>query len=135
MINKCIFLEIYAVFFRSFKGTVQQIYIKEENIPVKGGGIQLFCEVSQFITGDIVRAYKTDSIPPADLTTSPALITCNPSLCVGSIPRHTFSTSSSGITITVTNLNRSEDQKYWTCAISNQRKYLQLTIYSKYTIN
>jgi hypothetical protein len=135
MINKCLFPEAYAVFFRSFKGTVQQIYIKRNNIPVKGGDIQLVCEVSQFITGVAVRVYKTDSIPTADITTSPSLATCNPSICIGTIPRHTFSSNSSGITITIANLSRSKDQKYWACAINNQRQYMQLTVYSKYTIN
>ncbi|XP_060605440.1 uncharacterized protein LOC132757960, partial [Ruditapes philippinarum] len=108
--------------------TVQQIYIKDSKVPLKGGDIQIVCEVSQF-TNDVVRVYKTDSLPQ-DISTAPTLTLCIPSQCIGAIPRHTFSPSSSGITITVTNLNRSEDQKYWTCAINNQRKYMQPTVYT-----
>ncbi|XP_060607415.1 uncharacterized protein LOC132759622 [Ruditapes philippinarum] len=111
-----------------FSSTVQQIDIKDNKIPVKGGDIQIVCEVSQF--NDIVRVYKTDSTPPSDRITSSFITTCHSSKCYGSIPRHTFRTSSSGVTITVTNLNRSEDQKYWTCAFYNQRKYMHLTVYS-----
>ncbi|XP_060607414.1 hemicentin-1-like [Ruditapes philippinarum] len=109
--------------------TVQRIYIKDNKIPVKGGDIQIVCEVSQF-TNDVVRVYKTDTLPQ-DITTASVVTQCIPSVCLGTTPRHTFNPSSSGITITVTNLNRSEDQKYWTCAINNQgRKYTQLIVYT-----
>ncbi|XP_060598005.1 uncharacterized protein LOC132751783 [Ruditapes philippinarum] len=114
----------------AFAGTVQQIYIKGKKVPVKGGGIQLVCEVSQFSSNDVARVYKTDSIPLEDITTAPSLTSCTSSQCLGTVPRHTISTSSSGITIIVTNLSRSEDQKYWTCILNTQRKYLHLTIYT-----
>ncbi|XP_060605438.1 uncharacterized protein LOC132757958 [Ruditapes philippinarum] len=114
--------------------TVEQIFTRDNKVPVKGDDIQLVCEVSQFTIGGIVRVYKTDSIPPADINTAPSLVACNPSQCLGTVPRHTFSTSSRGVTITVTNLNRSEDQKYWTCAINYQRKYMELTVYSMFIV-
>ncbi|XP_060569150.1 uncharacterized protein LOC132727608, partial [Ruditapes philippinarum] len=127
---KIIFLFITGCVTCLTADTVEQIFIRDSKVPVKGNDIQVVCEVSQFTSGGIVSVYKTDSIPPADLTPTPSVVKCTQSVCLGSIPRHTFSTSSSGVTITVTNLNRSEDQKYWTCAISNQRKYMQLTVYT-----
>jgi hypothetical protein len=111
---------------------VQQIDIKDNKIPVKGGDIQIVCEVSQFTNDDVVRVYKTDSLLQ-DITTASIVTLCISSQCVVTIPRHTFSPSSSGVTITVTSINRAEDQKYWTCAINNQRQYMQLTVYSRYT--
>ncbi|XP_060600891.1 uncharacterized protein LOC132754295 isoform X1 [Ruditapes philippinarum] len=109
--------------------TLQQIYIKDSKVPLKGGDIQIICEVSQF-TNEVVRVYKTDYLPQ-DITTATSLTSCIPSQCIGgTTPRHTFSPSSSGITITVTNLNRAEDQKYWTCAIDTQKKCMQLTVYT-----
>ncbi|XP_060600888.1 hemicentin-1-like [Ruditapes philippinarum] len=111
--------------------TVQQIYIKDNKVPMKGGDIQIVCEVSQF-TNEVVRVYKTDSMPQ-DITNATSITGCIPSQCLGGIiPRHTFSPSSSGITINVTNLNRSKDQKYWTCAINNQRQNLYLTVHTSF---
>jgi hypothetical protein len=111
---------------------VTRVFVNDNKPTIKGSVIQIVCEISQFTNADVVRLLKTDSVPPTDLSTFSTYTTCIPSQCIGKIPRHTFSPTSSGLTITVTNLNRSEDQKWWTCAINNQRKYLKVTVYSKY---
>ncbi|XP_060575518.1 uncharacterized protein LOC132732981 isoform X2 [Ruditapes philippinarum] len=109
---------------------VTRVFVKDNTPTIKGSDIQIICEISQFTSGDVVRLHKTDSVPPTDLSTISTYTTCIPTRCYGNIQRHTFSPNSSGLTITVTNLNRTEDQKWWTCAINNQRKYLKVTVYT-----
>ncbi|XP_060599962.1 uncharacterized protein LOC132753499 isoform X2 [Ruditapes philippinarum] len=110
-------------------GILKQIYIKDNKVPVKGGEIQIGCDIVHFSDADTVRVYKTDSIPTSDLTTAQSLANCYPTSCFGTQPRHKFSSSNSGVTIKITNLHSSDDKKYWTCVVNNQQMYMQLTVY------
>jgi hypothetical protein len=112
-----------------YAGILKQIYIKDNKVPVKGGEIQIGCDIVHFSDADTVRVYKTDSILTSDLTTAQSLANCYPTSCFGTQPRHKFSSSNSGVTIKITNLDSSDDKKYWTCVMNNQQMYMQLTVY------
>ena len=100
---------------------------------LKGSDIQLVCEISQFSNSDAVNVYKTDSHLPSSVAGITSLTVCIPSICLTTtVDRYTFSSDSSHVYINITSVNRSEDQKWWTCAIQNQRKDKLLNVISMY---
>ncbi|XP_060569022.1 uncharacterized protein LOC132727505 isoform X2 [Ruditapes philippinarum] len=124
-----VILTVTGPFTTHFPGTLQQIHIKDNKVPVKGGEVQIVCDIVHFSDADTVMVYKTDSTLTADITTAQSIASCNPTRCFGTEPRHTFSSSYSGVIITITNLYSSDDQKYWTCVMNNQQISMQLTVY------
>ncbi|XP_060599959.1 uncharacterized protein LOC132753496 [Ruditapes philippinarum] len=104
--------------------TVAGVFVK------RGEKYKLFVDIVHFSDADTLSwCYKTDSTLTADITTAQSIASCNPTRCFGTEPRHTFSSSYSGVYITITNLYSSDDQKYWTCVMNNQQISMQLTVY------
>ena len=98
---------------------------------MKGSDIQLVCEISQFSNSDIVNVYKTDSRLPSSLAGITSLTLCVPTFCTTTVSgRYTFSSYYNNVYINITSVNRSDDQKWWTCAIENQRKDMMMTVRS-----
>lgn len=112
-------------------GTVDQIYIKDDTPTLKGRSVQIVCEVSQFTS--VFSVYKTDSLPDNLLIGSiPTLNRCSPDGCISRYERYTFDSSNTFVKIAISELKRSEDQKWWVGAFGGQKKQLHLIVYSKY---
>ncbi|XP_060599960.1 hemicentin-1-like [Ruditapes philippinarum] len=110
-------------------GTIERIYIHGNKPALKGSNIQLVCEISQFSSSDILQVYKSSSKLPSSLSDVTSMARCLQSLCLtGGIGRYTFSADNSNVYINISSVNRSEDQKWWTCAIINQRKDMLLNV-------
>ncbi|XP_060560760.1 uncharacterized protein LOC132720618 [Ruditapes philippinarum] len=111
-------------------GTVERIYIRENKPALKGSNIQLVCEISQFSKSDTLYVYKSDSrLPSSFPDIRPMTICFSESFCMtNSIGRYTFSADKINVYINITSVNRSEDQKWWTCSIENQRKDMLVNV-------
>jgi hypothetical protein len=117
-------------------GTVERIYIRENKPALKGSNIQLVCEISQFSNSDVLHVYKRDSRLPSSLAGINPDNQCAPSICLTtSIGRYTFSADNSNVFINISSVNRSEDQKWWTCTIGNQRRDMLLNVISMYSLS
>ncbi|XP_060606435.1 uncharacterized protein LOC132758755 [Ruditapes philippinarum] len=110
-------------------GTVERIYIRDNKAALKSSNIQLVCEISQFSSSVTVEVYKSDTSLPSSLAGINSMTVCSQSLCLTTtIGRYTFSADNSSVYINITSVNRSADQKWWTCSIINQRKDLLLNV-------
>lgn len=106
------------------------MFIKNGQFAIQGSDIQIVCEVSHFTSNDVVTFYGLENIPDT-LSGQSSLSDCDPNTCIGKTDRHSFLPSSTSVTVAITNLKRSEDEKWWICALGSQRKQLKLVVYSK----
>ena len=110
---------------------VQALYIADNATAERGGSVQLVCglELTPGAWSSNVYAYKSTT---ADLGLFGASETavCYEDICLQHHRRYHPETDGSDVYINISNLNRSEDEMFWTCAYEFTRTKMFLTVYT-----
>ena len=110
--------------------STQSIYIADNATAEKGQAVQLVCDLGLGTWTTAVRVYKTNT---SDIGGSIYLTGCSKksNVCMKLFDhRYKVEMEKFDIYFNISNLNRSEDEMFWTCAHSDTRAQMFLTVYT-----